>query len=72
MKQYQDGICDDINNVKDCEFDGGDCCNFEEDKIMFTFRFCTECACKDPNSLNYGQRINKVENRDELRRNVHE
>ena len=36
-----DEFCDDINNNKGCEFDGGDCCGVRMNK-----RFCIECECK--------------------------
>ena len=35
-----DGFCDDLNNNKDCEFDGGDCCGFSAKKV-----FCVKCNC---------------------------
>ena len=35
-----DNFCDDNNNNKDCEFDGGDCCNPESNK-----QWCIECKC---------------------------
>ena len=35
-----DGICDDVNNIGDCLFDGGDCCN----QPLVT-NYCTECEC---------------------------
>ena len=36
-----DGFCDDINNNKACDYDGGDCCgeNVKKD-------YCTVCECK--------------------------
>ena len=36
-----DGYCDDENNNKECEYDGGDCCGSNVNT-----NFCTECACK--------------------------
>ena len=38
-----DGLCDDINNVCACGWDGGDCCGAGVNKT-----FCTECQCLDP------------------------
>ena len=35
-----DGICDDVNNVEICQFDGGDCC-----QTLANFQFCKECHC---------------------------
>ena len=35
-----DGICDDITNIIECDYDGGDCCM--SDVIT---EFCTECLC---------------------------
>ena len=39
-----DGYCDDENNNSGCEWDGADCCG---DNV--NTRYCTECACLDPN-----------------------
>merc|ERR1712159_22083 len=39
-----DGVCDDDNNIPDCEFDGGDCCNKPNGKKE-QFKFCKKCAC---------------------------
>ena len=38
-----DGMCDDINNVESCGWDGGDCCG---DNVVTTY--CTACECLDP------------------------
>jgi hypothetical protein len=38
-----DGNCDDENNIKECDFDGGDCCLA---KVVKTY--CKICKCKDP------------------------
>ena len=38
-----DGICDDVTNNSDCDFDRGDCCDPEGD-----FSLCSNCEC-----LNY-------------------
>jgi len=38
-----DGICDDVNNNKGCEFDGGDCCGSQ-----VNVKYCTVCKCLDP------------------------
>ena len=35
-----DGYCDDENNNKDCQFDGGDCCGSD-----INTKFCSECQC---------------------------
>ena len=39
----EDDFCDDINNKKECDYDGGDCCgcNVNTD-------WCTECLCFEP------------------------
>ncbi len=37
LSWVQDGICDMVNNIKECAFDGGDCCL--EDIICFTDNF---------------------------------
>ena len=33
-----DGYCDDIINILDCSFDGGDCCGSNVNT-----QYCTEC-----------------------------
>ena len=35
-----DGFCDDINNNKACNYDGGDCCGVDVKK-----HFCLKCEC---------------------------
>ena len=35
-----DGYCDDMNNVEDCQYDGGDCCGPD----IYT-DYCVECIC---------------------------
>ena len=35
-----DGICDDLNNIQDCQFDGDDCCDENSN-----FNFCYLCEC---------------------------
>ena len=37
-----DGQCDDILNIENCNYDGGDCC-LSADKIDVSF--CVECFC---------------------------
>ena len=37
-----DEICDDGNNNKECDFDGGDCCLPDVEKT-----YCTDCKCKE-------------------------
>ena len=39
-----DNICDDENNFKQCNYDGGDCCNGGE---WNSFIYCTACRCLD-------------------------
>ena len=41
-----DGYCNDENNVNSCDYDGGDCCN-NNNNIPGTL--CSECPCLDPN-----------------------
>ena len=36
-----DGFCNDFNNNRHCEFDGGDCCGPCVNKL-----FCSKCECK--------------------------
>merc|ERR1712088_42714 len=44
-KQYKgDTYCDDGNNNKGCDWDGGDCCGPNVKK-----NYCKECKCLDPN-----------------------
>ena len=38
-----DGICDDANNIEECQWDGGDCCG---DNVVTSD--CSVCACLDP------------------------
>ncbi len=40
LNWVNDGFCDDMNNNKACNYDGGDCCGVYTDK-----RFCFECKC---------------------------
>merc|ERR1712032_639421 len=49
QEEYKgDGNCDDDNNNKECEYDGGDCCaksvggSVKKD-------YCKQCKCLDPN-----------------------
>jgi len=48
LPQYKkDGNCDDGNNIKECDFDGGDCC-----KVPLIKTYCKNmklCKCLDPN-----------------------
>lgn len=37
-----DGFCDDMNNIADCDFDAGDCCN--KTKPSWN-AFCQKCQC---------------------------
>merc|ERR1712032_751898 len=44
VKKFQkDGHCDDLNNFKVCQWDGGDCCGVKND-----YRYCSDCRCLDP------------------------
>ena len=47
-KYKGDGLCDDINNTTDCDWDGGDCCS---QYIPDWNKYCFECECFDPNGL---------------------
>merc|ERR1712050_101758 len=44
-----DGNCDDDNNNKGCDYDGGDCCA-KSNGGPVKKAYCKECACKDPNN----------------------
>ena len=35
-----DSICDDITNIAECNYDGGDCCR--NDSLML---YCHQCTC---------------------------
>ena len=37
----EDDFCDDINNKKECDYDGGDCCG-----LSAQYNFCVDCSCK--------------------------
>ena len=37
----EDDFCDDINNKKECHYDGGDCCG-----LSVQNNFCVDCTCK--------------------------
>merc|ERR1712178_316241 len=43
-----DGNCDDDNNNKGCEYDGGDCCAKTVKGGTVKKAYCKECKCKDP------------------------
>ena len=36
----KDNQCDDINNNKNCSFDGGDCCGYNS-----VNQYCLDCVC---------------------------
>lgn len=40
-----DKFCDDQNNVKECNYDGGDCCSQHHAN---QFQHCDKCECVDP------------------------
>jgi hypothetical protein len=43
-----DGNCDDDNNNKGCDYDGGDCCAKSVNGGKVKKNYCKECKCKDP------------------------
>merc|ERR1712224_499478 len=47
-----DGNCDDVNNNKGCEYDGGDCCEGTSKGGKVRTKFCAKCECLDPDQLN--------------------
>merc|ERR1712078_231902 len=52
-----DGNCDDENNNKGCEYDGGDCCAKTVDGYEVSKKYCSKCECVDPDnqgSKDYG------------------
>merc|ERR1712210_166606 len=47
-KYKGDGVCDDDNNNKDCEYDGGDCCYKTVKGGELNLKYCEKCKCIDP------------------------
>ena len=45
-KHQGDGYCDDANNVAECGFDLGDCCEYADTEDWDAF--CQQCICKKP------------------------
>merc|ERR1739845_66874 len=45
-KFHGDGRCDDENNNCSCNWDNGDCCGKNSDKLQFAY--CKACKCSDP------------------------
>ena len=41
-----DGVCDDLNNNIECNFDGGDCCG-----PYVNTGYCNECLCLNSSSI---------------------
>ena len=41
-----DNFCDDFLNKKECDYDGGDCCNWQANKNT-----CSLCKCHGPGYL---------------------
>ena len=52
-----DNFCEDITNTKECNYDGGDCCN---PNAYYLESFCTDCKCLE------GKDENNVENENSL------
>merc|ERR1739848_283135 len=50
LKYKGDGNCDDENNNKGCEYDGGDCCPKTVDGGEVSKKYCSRCACVDPDN----------------------
>ena len=49
--RMKDGFCDDITNTKECNYDGGDCC---DPNAYHNEAYCTACEClegKDGNNV---------------------
>ena len=51
---FNDNYCDDINNVPECGYDGGDCCVPNNNVLCATAAGCT---CLDCNSPYFGQLV---------------
>merc|ERR1739848_276220 len=49
-----DGDCDDENNNAGCDWDGGDCCASTSRRGYVYKRYCSNCACLDPDGTNSG------------------
>ena len=51
-----DGICDDLNNIQDCQYDGNDCCDENSN-----FDLCYLCDCfeeeKQPLPMGNGSNV---------------
>ena len=45
-----DGICDDITNIFECDYDGGDCC-MSDIILEVNTDLCTECLCYSNTSI---------------------
>ena len=50
-----DGICDSLNNVQECNWDGQDCCNkdqmygqYGDSETFFNVQNCNICECLNP------------------------
>ncbi len=41
-----DGVCDEVANIADCLFDGGDCCLEDKDT-----KYCQDCECKSSDCI---------------------
>ena len=44
-KYKGDGVCDDNNNNKDCDYDGGDCCAKTVKGGKLKTKFCKKVTC---------------------------
>ena len=52
-----DGICDDNNNNKECEYDGGDCCGSNVNTT-----FCNQCQCLEDEGIPEGDHFHSLFN----------
>ncbi len=41
-----DDFCDDVTNIDECNFDGGDCCSSKKHLTPNPHLFCSDCHCK--------------------------
>merc|ERR1719198_1808827 len=55
LKYKGDGNCDDENNNKGSEYDGGDCCAKTVAGGEVSKKFCSKCECVDPDSQGQGK-----------------
>ncbi len=49
-EELGDGFCDDLANIEECQYDGGDCCSLQKEFKPNAHLFCQNCTCvSNPN-----------------------